>query len=289
MMNYMNQNEMNNQLMTNFEMDETAFRIKRIIDPYLNQINELQNIIQQKNFIISVLTEKLESYNRNQINSMNNNMNMSNNINMNFPQNLNNYNLKNINNNKEDNNINNNHWNIIFDYKKMEYNEMCNPEEKVKNVIKIWCNKYGIRRKNHKFIFNGKNLNDRLKICQSALKNFSIIHVNEMSNNIQNNEDSEDEEDGYIENKTTIIFKTTQGLVSHVSINSEESIRNLLVKYLIKMGKEDLIFPDNSFGLCYLFNATKLEINDNTKIKDFFKGIQNPSIIVNDINNLIGA
>lgn len=27
MMNNMNQNEMNNQLMTNFEMDETAFRI----------------------------------------------------------------------------------------------------------------------------------------------------------------------------------------------------------------------------------------------------------------------
>ena len=289
MMNNMIQNEMNNQLMANFEMDETACRIKRIIDPYLNQINELQNIIQQKNFIISVLTEKLESYNRNQINSMNNNMNMSNNINMNFPQNLNNYNLKNINNNKEDNNINNNHWNIIFDYKKMEYNEMCNPEEKVKNVIKIWCNKYGIRRKNHKFIFNGKNLNDSLKICQSGLSKFSIIHVNEMSNNIQNNEDSEDEEDGYIENKTTIIFKTTQGVTTHVSINSEESIRNLLVKYLIKMGKEDLIFPDNSFGLCYLFNATKLEINDNTKIKEFFKGIQNPKVVVNDINNLIGA
>jgi len=83
MMNNMNQNGMNNQLMTNFVMDETASRIKTIIEPYLKQINELQNIIQQKNFEISVLTEKLNSYKRNPINFMKYNNNMNNNNNMN--------------------------------------------------------------------------------------------------------------------------------------------------------------------------------------------------------------
>jgi hypothetical protein len=105
---------------------------------------------------------------------------------MNFPQNFNNCNYNNINNNIEDNNINYNYWNIIFEYKKIQYNEMCNPEEKVKNAIKRWCNKYGIKQNNHKFIFNAKELNGDLKICQTGLSNMSIIYVIEISSKFQN-------------------------------------------------------------------------------------------------------
>ena len=384
-MNNIIQNGMNNQLMTNFEMDETASRIKNIIDPYLKQINELQNIIQQKDFQISVLTEKLNSYKRNQINLMNNNMNnnmlnnmnknnnmnnnmlnkmnmnnnmfnkmnmnlnmnnnmfnkmnmnmnmnmnnnmfnkmnmnmnmnnnmfnnmnmnnnmfnnmnmnnnmlnnmnMDNNMNMNFPQNLNNCNINNINSSIEDNNINYNYWNIIFDYKKIKYNEMCNPEERVKNAIKRWCNKYGIRQKNHMFLFNAKKLNGNLKICQSGLSNFSIIEVNEIYNKVQNNEESDEEEDEFIKNKIEINFKTTQGIVNSIEISSEESIGTLLVKYLIRIGQAELISQLNSGKICFLFNAKQLKFNDKTKIKDFFLGIQNPKVIVQDVNNLIGA
>ena len=41
--------------------------------------------------------------------------------------------------------------------------------------------------------------------------------------------------------------------------------------------------------LVFLWNANILDINDTKKVKDFFKGVNNPRIVVNDINNLIGA
>ena len=218
-------------------------------------------------------------------------MNMLNNMNMNFLQNLNNYNINNINNNIEDNNINNNYWNIIFDYKNIKYNEMCNPEEIVKNAIKRWCNKYRIRYKNHKFIFNAKYLNENLKICQTGLSNMSIINVNEKFSKDQNNEESDEEEIEYRKNITNIIFKTTQGVTTYVLINSEESIGKLLLKYLTRIGRQDLIIenPNNLGKICFLYNAYQLKFNDNTKIKDFFKGNPNPKVVVNDVDNLIGA
>ena len=53
---------MNNQLMTNFVMDETAMKIKSIIDPYEKKISELEKIIKQKDFEILVLKEKINKY-----------------------------------------------------------------------------------------------------------------------------------------------------------------------------------------------------------------------------------
>ena len=50
----MNSMGMTNQMMTNFAMDETALKIKAIIDPYENKISELQKIIQKKDFEILV-------------------------------------------------------------------------------------------------------------------------------------------------------------------------------------------------------------------------------------------
>ena len=46
----MNSMGMTNQMMTNFAMDETALKIKAIIDPYEKKISELQKIIQKKDF-----------------------------------------------------------------------------------------------------------------------------------------------------------------------------------------------------------------------------------------------
>ena len=41
--------------------------------------------------------------------------------------------------------------------------------------------------------------------------------------------------------------------------------------------------------LVFIWNGGQLKINDTKKAKDFFKGVNNPRIVVNDINNLIGA
>ena len=67
MMGNMNMNPMgmNNQLMTNFAMDDTAMKIKAIIDPYEKKISELEKIIKQKDFEILVLKEKLNNFTNN--------------------------------------------------------------------------------------------------------------------------------------------------------------------------------------------------------------------------------
>ena len=41
--------------------------------------------------------------------------------------------------------------------------------------------------------------------------------------------------------------------------------------------------------IVFLYDANPLKINDTTKVKDIFKNALNPKIIVNDIDNMIGA
>ena len=65
MMNNMNQNGMNNfgmnPIMSGFTMDQTALNIKSIVEPYENKIRELEEIIKQKDFEITVLKQKLKN------------------------------------------------------------------------------------------------------------------------------------------------------------------------------------------------------------------------------------
>ena len=72
----MNQAGMSSTLMTNFAMDDTAMKIKAIIDPYEKKIIDLEKIIRQKDFEILVLKEKLNNYKNSQMNNNNNQMGM---------------------------------------------------------------------------------------------------------------------------------------------------------------------------------------------------------------------
>ena len=67
----MNQTGMSSTLMTNFAMDDTAMKIKAIIDPYEKKIIDLEKIIRQKDFEILVLKEKLNNYKNSQMNNNN--------------------------------------------------------------------------------------------------------------------------------------------------------------------------------------------------------------------------
>ena len=72
----MNQMGMNNMMVNNNQqvlMDKTALNIKSIIEPYENKIRELEEIIKQKDFEITVLKQKLN----NNFNKNNNLMNMN--------------------------------------------------------------------------------------------------------------------------------------------------------------------------------------------------------------------
>ena len=317
MMGNMNQMGMNNQLMTNFAMDDTAMKLKAIIEPYEKKITELEQIIKQKDFEILVLNQKLNDFKKNQIN-INNNMNMnmmnpmmmSNNIvnnNMMNPMMANN-NL--INNNTwrdcYDNMGNNNNMNLFFPnmnnniinsepkfklfikYKENEYNETFNMDENTGKFFKRFCRKLGIKYKNCKCISNGKAIPPSLTFAESGVvdnSQISIIEVNS-NNNFNDNESEDDDECECERDKKNILFKTTSGLIRSIIISTNHSISTLIKKYVARIGMN---YESAKKRLCFIFSSQKLKFGDLTKIKDFFRFELIPKITVNDIGNLIGV
>ena len=88
--------------------------------------------------------------------------------------------------------------------------------------------------------------------------------------------------------KINIVFKTTQGTVTNLVVKHGTTVGKTLELYLKRVGKPELI--NNLQGrLCFLVNAKNLKFTDNTKIEDFFKNVTLPTVLVNDVNNLIGA
>ena len=326
MMGNMNMNPigMNNQLMTNFAMDDTAMKIKAIIDPYEKKISELEKIIKQKDFEILVLKEKLNKYKNNQMNmNMNNNQMMMNNQNgMNNQININNMNMMNpkmMNNNANWMNYYNNNNNMMnlpipylninqnklnpplpnmkvtFNYEGEDYYEPCNFDEKTKIVCGRFCKKFGINYKNYNFYFDSKlisrNIVSQWTIAGAGIKNDSKIFVKAKSKDNNFFGEEETDSDGECECESggmmyNCSFRTTSGQTNMVIINPEHSIETLLRKYLFKIGKYNELAKNN---LVFMRNASLLKYNDKTKIKNFFHMDYNPIITVNSTQNTIGG
>ena len=296
--------------MTNFTMDETAMKIKAIIEPYEKKITELENIIKQKDFEILVLNEKLNNLKNNQMNQFNNQIifnnqiNMNNNINMmnanwmdqyNNMQNSNNMNLNlnSINNNQ--NNINEYQKTIdIFFRGKKTHMESCYPDEKTEIVCRRVCKKLGIKFKNHKFFIGsgGKNIANKLSVTENGITNNTNIFVIERNSKKSNDEGNDSDDSNGVcqceDKKINITFKTTLGETYNISISQEHSMSTLLKHYLIKTHQKDRIIQikEGKKDIAFLFNSKKIQFNDKTKIKDFFKNFICPKVVVNDINNL---
>ena len=88
--------------------------------------------------------------------------------------------------------------------------------------------------------------------------------------------------------KISVIFKRTRGNTNVITVNYGTTINDTLEKYLKRVGRPDLIGTQDN-KICFLWNATKMKFGDNTPVEKFFKNALNPKIVVNDINNLIGA
>ena len=86
--------------------------------------------------------------------------------------------------------------------------------------------------------------------------------------------------------KMNVFFKRTNGSITNVQVDYDKSVGELICIFLKKMGSQDLI--GNETDICFLNNATKIKYNDKRKVRDVFK-FTNPTIMVNDVKNLIGA
>ena len=90
--------------------------------------------------------------------------------------------------------------------------------------------------------------------------------------------------------KINIHFRTTQNIRHSIAVNLEITIGQLLNKYLILAKRKDLIDDkDKSSKIVFLNNSYKLRFEDKTPVGEFFKGQVNPTIIVNEIQNLCGG
>ena len=88
-------------------------------------------------------------------------------------------------------------------------------------------------------------------------------------------------------NKINCIFNTTTGKTINILIDHGKTINDLIKIYFARVNQPELM--QRSQDICFVFNATKIDFNSQQKVEDFFKFNANPTILVNDIHNLIGA
>ena len=129
----------------------------------------------------------------------------------------------------------------------------------------------------------GMGMNMNYMEDEDWMKGFKM-GVEEVTN-IGENNDSESQLPGP---KLNVIFKTTKGTQTTLVLTHGTTIDTALKKYLKRVGKPELIIKKDS-KICFLYNATQLKFGDNTTIEQFFKFNNNPTVVVNDVNNLIGA
>ena len=184
--------------------------------------------------------------------------------------------------------------NIFFKYKEKIYIEKCNFDEKIQEVAQRICHKMGTNINNCIFISNAKRLVLSLTVAEAGLTDGSTIFMMEHKKSQQNNfnlisnQDEKKEQDKEFNEpqKISILFKTTTGIVTKIIADVNSSIENLIKNYFKRLSLEHLI---GTSRIVFIYNALKLNVNDKTKVKDFFKYNINPKIIVNDPSYLIGA
>ena len=89
-------------------------------------------------------------------------------------------------------------------------------------------------------------------------------------------------------NVINVNFTTTQGNMIVIPLDGDCPLRMAIIIYGFLSQAKNFFKMIKNNGICLLFNATKLRINDETPIKIIFKNCDKPKVIVNDITNLIG-
>ena len=83
------------------------------------------------------------------------------------------------------------------------------------------------------------------------------------------------------------IFKATQGQQFNIPFSEERTVEDLIKTFFKRVDlEEEYAHPDK---LVFLYSAQKINYNEKKSIKDYFRTNSHPSIMVIDVQNLIGA
>ena len=87
--------------------------------------------------------------------------------------------------------------------------------------------------------------------------------------------------------KINIMFTTTVGAKRTLKFKYGTTISQALKKYLESVNRLELFGQNDKVN--FLYNANKIDFNDNTTVENKFRNIIMPKIVVNDTKGLIGA
>ena len=87
--------------------------------------------------------------------------------------------------------------------------------------------------------------------------------------------------------KINVIFRTTKAVRTNITIDYGKTVSELIQLYFKRVGKPELF--NRPLDICFIFNANKMNFNDQTPVQNYFQGVYNPFITVNDTKDLIGA
>jgi len=170
--------------------------------------------------------------------------------------------------------------------------EQCSLEEIFEDVLKRISFKYQFLYQKYICAFNAKKINHNLTLAECGFYNNCNIFLVKTKGI---GKKDEDEDEDIVENisnnldfpdkKINIIFKTTQGDEINIQLNQNRTIGMALELFIERMNLE----KEKVDKINFIYNGAKIDLHDSTSLKKLFKNNNNPTIIVNDINNLIGA
>ena len=224
-------------------MDQTALNIKNIIEPYENKIRELEEIIKQKDFEITVLKQKLNNkIPNNNLIEINPLMNM----NMNPWMNMNSLNI-----NSEEITVT-----IISNINK---NIKCNKNDKAPSIEKQLT-----------LTFNYKPLDYHKTLGEQGISNYSIINI---TDNIYN-----------------INFTNNSRCLTGLSLDGMCPVKKTIELFFQQINQKYLypkLLNNNLIHIKFIYNASKLNIEDEAPIKKIFNIDHIPKVIIIGLENYI--
>jgi len=241
--NGINQMGMNNQFnqINQMNMDNTTLSIKNIVEPYEKKIKELEEIIRQKDFEITVLKQKLNNNNNN--NFMNMNINP-----INLNPNVNQIGVNDIFNIDQQLRIKGKEIGLGIKSDKEVFFINCFERDKI-STIREKCNIFG---KN--LIYNYRVLDEDSTFLDYGIKSNSTIKAKSV--NVYN-----------------VRFREESGRTYNLILSNYCPLNIALIYYLIISGDpvQLLSLINKKVGINFLFNSDNFDFKNETPIEQIFK------------------
>ena len=82
------------------------------------------------------------------------------------------------------------------------------------------------------------------------------------------------------------VFKTSEGQRFNIPFSGERTVEDLIETFFKRVDREELF---KKGGIAFLYNAAQLNYHDESKIKQVFRTNFYPTVVVIDVQGLIGA